>query len=200
MGLTPDKVVAAAAKLADDVGIDELSLSALAASLGVRVPSLYKHVNGIDDLQQRLAAQGAGGLVAAVEAEARGRKGRDQLIGIGVAYRRFARANRGRYQAMVRVAAIHGENPQRAAQLEALLRWAVSQYGLTADETRHAAHTVHSALHGFVLLEANGAFGPSAGADASFAGLMSLLERGLASAPQSRSRGVRLPGIGVPGR
>ena len=81
-----------------------------------------------------------------------------------------------------------------------MLRWAVSQYGLNADETRHAAHTVHSALHGFVLLEATGAFGPPAGADASFAGLMSLLERGLASAPHTRPRSLRLPSLGMTSR
>jgi AcrR family transcriptional regulator len=198
MGLTPDKVVDAAAKIADRVGIEELSLSALAADLGVRVPSLYKHVGGIDDLQQRLAEQGAAGLVAAAETEARGKRGRDQLIAIGIAYRRYAHANRGRYQALVRVSGAHGENPQRSAQLEAVLRWAVSQYGLNVEETRHAAHAVRSALHGFVLLEANGTFGSTAAADASFAGLMSLLERGLATAPHSRPRGLRLPSLGLP--
>ena len=47
--LTADRVVAEAAALADERGIQALSLSPLAERLGVRVPSLYKHVGGLDD-------------------------------------------------------------------------------------------------------------------------------------------------------
>lgn len=86
MGRTPDKIVLAAATLADQVGIDNLSLSPLAAVLGVRVPSLYKHVGGLADLRQRLAARGAVGLGAAVVAAARERHGREALHAIGTAY------------------------------------------------------------------------------------------------------------------
>lgn len=87
MGLTTDKVVTAAAALADQVGIDALSLSTLAANLGVRVPSLYKHIGRLDDVRRRLAAQGAVGLAAAVEAAVRGEHGRDALLAVGGAYR-----------------------------------------------------------------------------------------------------------------
>jgi AcrR family transcriptional regulator len=196
MGLTPDKVVAAAAKLADQVGLDELSLSALATILGVRVPSLYKHVGGLDDLHQRLAAQGAYGLAAAVEGAARGKKGRDALLAIGGAYRHYALANHGRYQAMSRRSAAY---PQRGASVDALLRHTAVEHGLPADDARQAGHAIRSALHGFVVLEAAGGFG-TADTDASFHALMALLVRGLATAPHTRTRGLRLPSIGMTGR
>jgi AcrR family transcriptional regulator len=66
MGLSAEKVVAAAADLVDRDGYDALILASLADELGVRVPSLYKHVGGLDDLQRRVAHIGSAGLARAV--------------------------------------------------------------------------------------------------------------------------------------
>ena len=54
-GLTGDRLAEAAAALADEVGVDALSLSALARRFGVAVPSLYAHVSSLRDLQVRVA-------------------------------------------------------------------------------------------------------------------------------------------------
>ena len=54
-GLTGDDVVAAAAALADEVGFAGLTMGLLADRLGVRTPSLYKHVSSLADLQHRVA-------------------------------------------------------------------------------------------------------------------------------------------------
>src|SRR5882757_5039907 len=98
MGLTPDKVVASAINLADKQGLDSVSLSMLADTLGVRVPSLYKHIDGLDDLHRRVAADGLSALAAVLERAADGRQGRDALVSTAQAYRRFARSHRGQYR------------------------------------------------------------------------------------------------------
>ena len=54
-GLSTDRVVRAGADLADEVGFDDVTVSALARRLGVRVASLYSHVGGSDDLRTRIA-------------------------------------------------------------------------------------------------------------------------------------------------
>ncbi len=54
-GLTPAAVAEAGATLADEVGLDQLSMGLLAERLGVRTPSLYKHVAGQADLTRRIA-------------------------------------------------------------------------------------------------------------------------------------------------
>lgn len=196
MGLTPEKVVCAAARLADQAGLDELSLSALAADLGVRVPSLYKHVGGLADLQQRLAAHGSQELSAAVESAADGRAGRSALAAVADAFRAFAHRNPGCYQAASRLAE-DGRRTRRTSRVDTVLRRVVAGYGLGPDEARTAAHSVHSALHGFVLLEASGAIGLDA--DASFRAMLDLLDRGLASGAAARPR-FRLSGLALPGR
>ena len=55
VGLTGDDVVIAAAGLADEIGFGAVTMGLLADRLGVRPPSLYKHVGGLADLQHRLA-------------------------------------------------------------------------------------------------------------------------------------------------
>ena len=48
-------MVAAGAALADEVGLANVTMGLLAERLGVRTPSLYKHVSGQADLNRRIA-------------------------------------------------------------------------------------------------------------------------------------------------
>ncbi len=56
-GLTESRVVDEAERLADEVGRSRLTLAALAERLGVRQPSLYKHIDGMNGLQRSLAVE-----------------------------------------------------------------------------------------------------------------------------------------------
>jgi AcrR family transcriptional regulator len=189
MGLTPDKVVAAAADLADREGIDAMSLSTIAGTLGVRVPSLYKHIGGLDDLQRRVAVDGASGLAATLAIARDGKHGREALLATGVAYRRYALRHPGRYAAIQRAA-------QAIAEFEELFGGVVADYGLRGEDAVHGVHTVRSALHGFVALENVGGFGRPEDLDASFYALIALVDRGLGSSqPAARRNPFRIPGL-----
>jgi AcrR family transcriptional regulator len=179
-GLTPDRVVDAAADLADEGGT--LSLAALADRLGVRVPSLYKHVAGLDDLHRRVALAGMADLITELGAATVGRSGADALRSAATAWRGYAKAHPGRYAAVQRapdpadtgLAAV-GE------RLVGLLFAVLRGYGLAEDDTVHAARAVRSALHGFVLLETAGGFGRPQDVDESYERLVDLLDAGLRS-------------------
>jgi len=56
-GLTGDRVVEEAAQMADDVGLGQLTLAALAERLGVRQPSLYKHIDSMAGLQRSISGR-----------------------------------------------------------------------------------------------------------------------------------------------
>ncbi len=62
-GLTADRVVSAAADLADEVGFENVSLSALARRFGVKDASLYSHVRNLQDLRTRVAFLAGGELI-----------------------------------------------------------------------------------------------------------------------------------------
>ncbi|MYR58959.1 TetR family transcriptional regulator, partial [Streptomyces sp. SID625] len=89
-GLTADRVLAAAAELADEAGLDGVSLSALARRFGVKDASLYSHVKNLQDLRTRLALLAGGEMIEAIAAAVAGRAGRDALAAFGGAYREYA--------------------------------------------------------------------------------------------------------------
>jgi len=182
MGLTAEKVVAAAAELADREGYDALILAVLAEQLGVRVPSLYKHIGGLDDLQRQVARLGAAGLSQAVVEAAAGKVGREAFIAAALAYRRFAAVHPGRYTALTRTPGVD------LADVDDVLYRVAADYGLTGDDCAHAGAALHSAVAGFIGLDVSG------DTDAAFFGVLSLLDRGLAAQVPAR-RGLRIPGF-----
>ena len=178
--LTPDRVVAEAGLLADERGIHGLSLAPLAERLGVRVPSLYKHVGGLDDLHRRLALAGVRDLADELGAATVGRSGRDALMACATAWRAYAKAHPGRYGAIQRAPdPADAELVAAAGRLVELIYAILRGYGLDDEQTVHATRAVRSALHGFVTLEAAGGFGLPQDVDESYTRLVELLDTGL---------------------
>lgn len=54
-GLTPDRLAQAGAELADEVGFEQVTVSALARRFDVKVASLYSHLRNSHDLKTRIA-------------------------------------------------------------------------------------------------------------------------------------------------
>ena len=179
MGLTPDRVVAAAVELADKKGLGELTLADLAERLGVRVPSLYKHIDGLDDLRLLIAHVGMTNLASVLSRAADGRQGRDALVSIAQAYRRFARVHPGQYQALIRPPVAGDKHSEQAQKVVDLLTRVVGDYKLGAEDSVHAVRSIRAALHGFVSLEAVDGYGRSATVEASFYSMIAMIDRAL---------------------
>lgn len=168
-GLSRPVVVSAAADLADTVGFDRLTLAALAGRLGVRLPSLYKHIDSLDGLRRDVAVLAVTELGAAMGAAAVGRAGSDALRSVAHAYRDYGRTHPGRYAATVRAPA--ADDVDHTAAAEAVLRVMLSVlagYGLAGDDAIDATRALRAALHGFVTLETGGGFGMPVDVDRSF--------------------------------
>src|SRR5687768_13695817 len=89
-GLSAEVVTAEAARLADEVGYDAITLAAVAERFGVAVPSLYKHVRGLDGLQRELSVLAVRELAGEMARAAMGRAGGDALRSVAAAYRNWA--------------------------------------------------------------------------------------------------------------
>jgi AcrR family transcriptional regulator len=183
-GLSTAAVVAAAADIADAEGLDRLTLARVAAAAGVRTPSLYNHVESLDDVRRRVALLALRDLADALRDAAVGRAGDDALAAMADAYRAYARRHPGRYAATQRAPA-EGDEEMRAAAKGAVdvVLAILRGYGLEGDDAIHAARAVRSALHGFVALEAGGGFGIPVDLDESYARMVRALARGLREAP-----------------
>jgi AcrR family transcriptional regulator len=179
-GLSTAAVVGAAADIADRDGLEGLTLAGIATAVGVRTPSLYNHVQSLDDVRRRLALRGVQELADVLRDAAVGRAGDDALVAMAHAYRGYAQGHPGRYAAAQR--APDGSDPELVAAAGAavgVLLAILRGYGLEGDDAIHAARAVRSALHGFVSLEAAGGFGLPVELDASFERMVGALARGL---------------------
>jgi AcrR family transcriptional regulator len=180
MGLDAERVIDAAARVADADGLPAVTLARVAADLGVRAPSLYNHIDGRAGLLRAVALRGVRELGAALRDAAVGRSGPDALAAAARAYRAYALAHPGRYAATV--AAPTGDDPvYRAAvgeTVEVVLA-VLRGWELAGDDVVHAARAFRSAVHGFVVIEAAGGFGIPVDLDASFERLVATLAAGL---------------------
>jgi AcrR family transcriptional regulator len=179
-GLSTAVVVAEAARIADEVGLDRLTLAMVAKRFGVALPSLYKHVSGLDALLQKVSALAVTELAEELATAATGRAGADALRAMASAQRSYAKRHPGRYPAAQRVPdpsdAAHVAAGEKAVGASfAVLRG----YGLEGDDLVDATRAVRSAVHGFVTLELSGGFGLPQDIDRSFAILVEMLDLGL---------------------
>ena len=183
-GLTPAIVVAEAARLADEVGLEKLTLALVAQRLGVALPSLYKHIKGLDALHQQIAALATEEITAEFASAAVGRAGTEAVHAVADAYRAYARAHPGRYPATQRVPDPANDAHVRAAERAVgTIAAVLAGYGLTGDDAIDATRALRSALHGFVSLETSGGFGLPQDVDRSFHRLVTALDGAFRSWP-----------------
>jgi len=194
-GLNRARVVEEAADLADRVGYDRLTLAAVAERCGVRLPSLYKHVKGIDDLRGLLATRAVRELADELGRSAVGRAGADALGAMAGRYRDYAHRHPGGYAASLRAPDPEAEGLRAAAASVLEVVFAIlAGYGITGMDAVDATRMVRSALHGFVSLDAAGGFGLPQDLDRSFARLIG----GLDAALRAWSAGSSAPGASPP--
>ncbi len=180
-GLAPASVTEAGAALADEVGFGNLSMGLLAERLGVRTPSLYKHVTGQADLIHRIAVLAMVELADAVRDATQGRAGRDALVAGSHAMRTYVLAHPGRYAAGNVARPTGPEDPLVPAVERVLASWSAMLHGyqLDPDQEIHALRMLRSLLHGFATLEAAGSFQIDIGVDDSFTWIVDFIDQGL---------------------
>ena len=180
-GLSRDDVVAAAAELIDEIGYHELTMGLLAQRLGVRAPSLYKHVDGLADLQHRVATLAMTQLGDAVRDAMQGRAGRDALTALLTATRAYVTAHPGRYTATIGAEFTGPDDPLLAASARVIdsIAAVLRGYGVGEAEMVHAIRTIRCTLHGFAALQASNGFQWSGDPDETFDWMIGFIDRGL---------------------
>lgn len=189
-GLDSLSVTTAGANLADEMGFDQLSMGVLAGRLGVKTPSLYKHVDSLADLAHRIAVLAATELGDAIRDATQGRSGSDALAAAAETIRTYARDHPGRYVAANGTHETGPDDPLVAARGRLLDSFAavLRGYRLRPGQEIHALRMLRSALHGFVTLEQAGGFRLDTDVGDSFGWIIDFIDHGLQSyAPVSTS-------------
>jgi AcrR family transcriptional regulator len=183
-GLDTSAVVAAGAALADEVGLAALTMGLLANRLGVRPPSLYKHVTSLDELRHGISVQAKREFAHHLARDSVGRTGPDAVRAFADSYRHWALEHPGRYAATLPAPAA-GDGEDRRVSEEALqvLLDVLAGFGLPDARVVDSARALRSALHGFVALEGADSFRMARDVTRSFHFLIDTLIAGFQAEP-----------------
>ena len=171
-------IVDGAIQLVDHESFDALTLSAVAAELGVGPSALYTHITGLDELQYLVAVASTGNLGTVVRNSAIGTAGAPALAAMGNAYRGFALDHPGQFASTLLPP--RSDDDELARQNRALLDVFVAVFAATGLDPAQAylsARTAQSAVHGFLALEHNSGTTLEHGAE--YDHLLNALQRGL---------------------
>jgi AcrR family transcriptional regulator len=165
----------------DEVGFDRLSMGLLAERLGIKTPSLYKHVANQADLAHRIAVLAMTELADAIRDAIQGRAGREALVAGAHAMRTYVLLHPGRYAAGNAALVTGPDDPLLPASGRVIDSWAAMLHGYRLDpaEQIHALRMLRSLLHGFASLEAMGSFQRNTEVDDSLTWMLGFVDQGL---------------------
>ena len=178
--LSREIIVNAALSFLDREGWDALTINALANHLGTKGPSLYNHVDSLEDLRRTVRMRVIGDIIGMLNTVGDGRVREDAVLAMAGAYRSYAHHHPGRYSAFTRMP-FGGDDPEYSAATKdaaAPVINVLESYGLRDLEAYYAALEFWSALHGFVLLEMTGVM-DDVDTDAVFSDMVLRLTTGL---------------------
>ncbi|MFJ5564260.1 TetR/AcrR family transcriptional regulator [Lysinibacillus xylanilyticus] len=169
-----------ATELVDEQGLDQLSIGILAEKLEIRPPSLYNHLEGLNELKQMLAIKGVKKLNEYMLQAAVGRSGDEAIRAISQAYIQFVREHPGLYDASTRFPDSNDQELQQAQEaVVQLVLQVLDVYNLQEEIAIHMVRGLRSILHGFTSIEQMGGFGMPLDINKSFSILINTFIEGI---------------------
>lgn len=159
--------MAAGRQLLEEEGLEALTMRRLAERVGIRAPSLYKHLPDKAALEAAIIATGFEEAAAAFEqavdkaGEGPGEGAGDALVALAAAYRRFALEHPHLYRLMT-------NGPLPRAHLPPGLEGRTAAPLLRVAGSEARARAVWAFAHGMVMLELDQRFPPDADLDAAW--------------------------------
>ena len=180
--LTRQDVVTAAVVCLQKDGEAGLGVNRVARELGIRPPSIYKHIKGNEALRLAVAAEGMRLLTEYLKHYAQDTNQQDCSIRtIAHAVRQFFHQNQALHQVMT-TTIVDGSDPDFQAIKQAFLQFnvtALEPFKLSGDDFIHALRMFISMCHGFSLLEQSQQFKEPQSLDESYEWLISTFILGI---------------------
>lgn len=159
-GLDKNSVISRAAKLANEEGLESITLKRLADDLGIQTPSLYNHISGLEDLRKQLMIYGWKQMEEKIIQAVIGVSGYDALRAIGYAFYDYATENAGVFSAMLWYNKFQDVETMGATEgLFTIIYKITKSLNISEENSEHLIRTWRGFLEGFALLVNNGAFG-----------------------------------------
>lgn len=150
-------VLETAAEMVDGDGWRALTMTALAAKLGVRGPTLYSHVENLESLLSQVQTCALRELGLELQRAAMGRSGPDGIRALGAVLRDFATRHPGRYELAMTEPIDQPAMVEAGLDAGAALTAMIRSFGVDTVQYE-LMFTCLSTLHGVLVLDRAGLF------------------------------------------
>ncbi len=158
--ISDDDIIEVSAMLANEVGLDNLSLKMIASKLDIKSPSLYNHFSSLDEIREKIMIYGWMNVGNKMIESTVGVTGYDAIRNMCYAFYDYASNNKGIFSAMLWYNMYDNEVSLEATKrLHEVIFEIVKPLNISNKNTKHCIRLMRSFLEGFALLEDNDAFG-----------------------------------------
>lgn len=159
MRVTKTAVVQAASDIADEKGLNNVSLKAVAEKLNIRTPSLYNHIDSLDDLLREIAHNGMNKMNEKMTKVAIGNSGDTAIKSVAVEYLNYIIEHSGIYET-IQWATWHGteKTEEIFGNYTSLLLTLIRSCNFKPEYTNEILNLLTSVLHGYTTLQLRYAF------------------------------------------
>lgn len=188
-GLNKGAIIDAAVKIADAKGLTNLTLKELAADLGVKSSSLYKHIpGGLKELYEELMLYGWGSVDNEIMRSAVGKSKDEAIRAMCYAFRNFAVQHTGVFEALQWHNSYHSDMNKRATKsiIQSLYQ-VLDAYNMTEEQKLHILRILRGFVQGFSTIETHGGFGDPLSVNDSFDFAIEIIINGINALQQGAS-------------
>lgn len=160
VGLDRETIIKRAAQLANEIGIENITLKMLADDFKVKLPSLYNHIEGVKALKTEIMIYGWKEMEDKIVEAAVGVSGYDALEVICRTFYDYATQNAGIFNAMLWYNKFENDEMQSVTKkLFEIVFKIFASLNISQEHCEHLIRTFRGFLEGFSLLVNNKAFG-----------------------------------------
>ena len=160
IGMDANTIISRATQMANQMGMENMTLKMLADDLGVKTPSLYNHIDGLEDLKMQLMIYGWKQMEERIIQSVIGISGYDAIKAGCYAFYEYATENPGIFNAMLWYnKSQNAETMEATSGVFSVLFKITSSLNISEENCNHIIRTLRGFLEGFSLLVNNGAFG-----------------------------------------
>lgn len=158
MRITKKTVIDTAADIADKNGLHGVSLKVVAERLNIKTPSLYNHIENLDDLLREVAHQGMRNMNMRLERAAIGKIAGNAIKAVGIEYLNYMIEHPGVYETIQWATWRNTETAQIFENYLDLLRTLISSCQIQKSSTEEVLNILTATIHGYTTLQLRYAF------------------------------------------
>lgn len=153
MSITKSAVIQTASEIADERGLNNVSLKTVAERLNIRTPSLYNHIESLEDLLRNVAHTNMKIMNERMMQAAIGVSGDDAVKAVGITYLDFMIEHPGIYET-IQWATWNGteETAEIFTQYKSLLTTLIRSCNIRKKNAEEALNILTGILHGYTTL------------------------------------------------